>query len=189
MTPPTGGGAASCERAGGASKIATTKTVMTMNVLMRPDRDISGKLSCFLPITLAFPEERGESVRATRTSAAACESARRKDQAPSFSRCGQHPRCAASGTKTARSICFRAIVKRSRRWSPAFHPDPSPQSQERNKKKAKKEGRRNAGRRVVHDPRFGAARADRSALACRRSTTALAAANERHSSTPATRFL
>jgi hypothetical protein len=57
------------------------------------------------------------------------------------------------------------------------------------KKKAKKEGRRNAGRRVVHDPRFGAARADRSALACRRSTTALAAANERHSSTPATRFL
>jgi hypothetical protein len=57
------------------------------------------------------------------------------------------------------------------------------------KKKAKKEGRRNAGRRVVHDPRFGAARADRSALACRRSTTALAAANERRSSTPATRFL
>jgi hypothetical protein len=57
------------------------------------------------------------------------------------------------------------------------------------KKKAKKEGRRNAGRRVVHDPRFGAARADRSALACRRSTTALAAASERHSSTPATRFL
>jgi len=63
-------------------------------------------------------------------------------------------------------------------------------------RKAKKEtsekkerGRRNAGRRVVHDPRFGAARADRSALACRRSTTALAAANERHSSTPATRFL
>jgi hypothetical protein len=57
------------------------------------------------------------------------------------------------------------------------------------RKKAKKEGRRNADRRVVHDPRFGAARADRSALACRRSTTALAAANERHSSTPATRFL
>jgi hypothetical protein len=56
-------------------------------------------------------------------------------------------------------------------------------------KPRKKEGRRNAGRRVVHDPRFGAARADRSALACRRSTTALAAANERHSSTPATRFL
>jgi hypothetical protein len=53
----------------------------------------------------------------------------------------------------------------------------------------KQEGRRNAGRRVVHDPRFGAARADRSALACRRSTTALAAANERRSSTPATRFL
>jgi len=66
-----------------------------------------------------------------------------------------------------------------------FHPDPSPQSQEGKKK----EGRRNADRRVVHDPRFGAARADRSALACRRSTTALAAANERRSSTPATRFL
>jgi hypothetical protein len=56
-------------------------------------------------------------------------------------------------------------------------------------RKKKKEGRRNADRRVVHDPRFGAARADRSALACRRSTTALAAANERRSSTPATRFL
>jgi hypothetical protein len=56
-------------------------------------------------------------------------------------------------------------------------------------KPRKKKGRRNADRRVVHDPRFGAARADRSALACRRSTTALAAANERHSSTPATRFL
>src|SRR5580704_6296400 len=185
MTPPTDGGAASSERAGGASEIVLTKIAKTRSVLMRPDRDISGKLSCFLLITLAFPEERGESVRATRTSAAACESARRKDQAPSFSRCGQHPRCAASGTKTARSICFRAIVKRSRRWSPAFHPDPSPQSQERKKKK----GRRNADRRVVHDPRFGAARADRSALACRRSTTALAAANERRSSTPATRFL
>jgi hypothetical protein len=56
-------------------------------------------------------------------------------------------------------------------------------------RKKKERGRRNADRRVVHDPRFGAARADRSALACRRSTTALAAANERHSSTPATRFL
>jgi hypothetical protein len=56
-------------------------------------------------------------------------------------------------------------------------------------KPRKKKGKRNADRRVVHDPRFGAARADRSALACRRSTTALAAANERRSSTPATRFL
>jgi hypothetical protein len=61
--------------------------------------------------------------------------------------------------------------------------------QARKAKKEKEKGRRNADRRVVHDPRFGAARADRSALACRRSTTALAAANERHSSTPATRFL
>jgi hypothetical protein len=34
-----------------------------------------------------------------------------------------------------------------------------------------------------------AARTERSALACRRSTTALAAANERRSSAPATRFL
>src|SRR5580658_7799542 len=75
MTPPTGGRAASCERAGGASKIAMTKIVMTMSVLMRPDRDMSGKLSCFLPTTLAFPEQRGESVRATPTSAATCESA------------------------------------------------------------------------------------------------------------------
>ena len=186
MTPPTGGGAASCERAAGASKIVMTRIAMTRNVLMRPDRDISGKLSCFLPTTLAFPEARGESVRATRTSTATCASGRRQDQAPSFSRCGRHPRCAASDTKSARNVCFRAIVERSRRWSPACHPEPSPQSQETNKKE---KGRRNAGRRVVHDPRFGAARADRSALACRRSTTALAAANERHSSTPATRFL
>jgi hypothetical protein len=66
-----------------------------------------------------------------------------------------------------------------------FFPIQAPQSQEGKKK----EGRRNADRRIVHDPRFGAARADRSALACRRSTTALAAANERRSSTPATRFL
>jgi hypothetical protein len=63
------------------------------------------------------------------------------------------------------------------------------QARKAKKETRKKKGRRNAGRRVVHDPRFGAARADRSALACRRSTTALAAANERHSSTPATRFL
>src|ERR1700734_3295215 len=96
------------------------------------------------------------------------------------------PEAAASGKTTARNVCFRAIVERSRRWSPACHPDPSPQSQERNKKekrKKKERGRRNAGRRVVHDPRFGAARADRTALACRRSTTALAAANERRNST------
>jgi hypothetical protein len=40
------------------------------------------------------------------------------------------------------------------------------------------------------ESREGARRAlKRSALACRRSTTALAAANERHRSTPATRFL
>jgi len=64
-----------------------------------------------------------------------------------------------------------------------------PAKPRKKQERKKKEGRRNAGRRVVHDPRFGAARADRSALACRRSTTALAAANERHSSTPATRFL
>src|ERR1700728_467463 len=38
-------------------------------------------------------------------------------------------------------------------------------------------------------PERGAARAERCALAFRRPTTALAAANERHSSTPATRFL
>ena len=181
MTPPTGGRAASCERAAGVSKIAMTKIATTMSVLMRPDRDISTPANY---TTLAFSAERGESVRAKPTSAATRENARRKYQAPSFSRCGRHPRHAARGTKTARNVCFRAIVKRSRRWSPACHPDPSPQSQAK-----KKEGRRNAGRRVVHDPRFGAARADRSALACRRSTTALAAANERHSSTPATRFL
>jgi hypothetical protein len=64
-----------------------------------------------------------------------------------------------------------------------------PAKPRKKQERKKKEGRRNADRRVVHDPRFGAARADRSALACRRSTTALAAASERHSSTPATRFL
>jgi len=61
MTPPTGGRAASCERAGGASKVAMTKIAMTMSVLMKPDRDMSGKLSCFLPTRLAFPEESNES--------------------------------------------------------------------------------------------------------------------------------
>jgi len=125
-----------------------------MSVLIRPDRDMSTPANY---TTLAFPHERGESVRATPTSAAAPESGRRKDQAPSFSRCSRHPRLAASGTTTARNVCFRAIAARSRRWSPACHPDPSPQSQERKSKK-KKEGRRNADRRVVHDPRFGAAR-------------------------------
>jgi hypothetical protein len=51
-------------------------------------------------------------------------------------------------------------------------------------------GRRNAGRRIVQTAASAdAARAKRRALACRRSTTALAAASERHSSTPVTRFL
>jgi hypothetical protein len=72
---------------------------------------------------------------------------------------------------------------------PAVESGLSSRSKPAKPRKKKKEGRRNADRRVVHDPRFGAARADRSALACRRSTTALAAANERHSLTPATRFL
>jgi hypothetical protein len=185
MTPPTGGGAASCERAG-ASEIATTKIAMTRSVLMKPDRDMSGKLSCFLPTTLTFPAERGESVWTPPTSAATSETAGRKTKRHRF-----RDAVGIRGVRqAAQNVCFRAIVKRSRRWRPAFHPDPSPQSQERNKKETrKKKGRRNAGRRVVHDPRFGAARADRSALACRRSTTALAAANERRSSTPATRFL
>ncbi len=52
---------------------------------------------------------------------------------------------------------------------------------------------REAERRQAHQskpPRLtGAARAKRRALACRRSTTALAAATERHSSAPAPRFL
>jgi hypothetical protein len=82
------------------------------------------------------------------------------------------------------------LLSSDRGAKPAVESEPSIPIQARKaKKETKKEGRRNAGRRVVHDPRFGAARADRSALACRRSTTALAAANERHSSTPATRFL
>ena len=86
----------------------------------------------------------------------------RRIQAPSFSRCGRHPRCAASGTKSSPSICFRAIVKRSRRWSPACHPDPSPQSQDRKKK----EGKRNADRRVVQRSalRRGARRSQRARL-------------------------
>jgi hypothetical protein len=54
----------------------------------------------------------------------------------------------------------------------------------------KKEGKRNADRRVVTSRALrGTARAQRSALVCRRPTAALAAATERHRSTPATRFL
>src|SRR5208282_1000863 len=54
----------------------------------------------------------------------------------------------------------------------------------------KEKRKRNAGRRVVQPPRHtGAARAKRRALACRRSTTALAAATKRHRSAPVTRFL
>ncbi len=50
--------------------------------------------------------------------------------------------------------------------------------------------RRNAGRRISNDPHRRMRRALKaSALACRRSTAALAAANERRSSAPATRFL
>src|SRR5271154_5860868 len=61
----------------------------------------------------------------------------------------------------------------------------SAQSGLRNKKEAE---RRQA--HLFQWPRAtGAARAQRSALACRRSTTALAAASERHSSAPDTRFL
>jgi hypothetical protein len=52
-------------------------------------------------------------------------------------------------------------VERSRRWSPAFHPDPSPQSQERKRKKKerkkkekrKKKERREAKRRQTRSPR------------------------------------
>jgi hypothetical protein len=105
----------------------------------RPNRHFRPhiSLSC---TTLALSEWRGDSVRATQTSTATCESASTKCQAASFSRCGRHPRCAAGGTKTVRNICFRAIVERSRRWSPACHPDPSPQSRERNKKEKRKKG-------------------------------------------------
>src|SRR5579862_1687836 len=135
MTPPTGGRAASWARASGASEIAMTTIVMTMSVLMRLDRDISTPANY---ATLAFPAERGESVRAKPTSAAARENARRKDRAPSFSRCGRHPRHAASGTKTARDVCFRAIVVRSRRWFPgSFIPI---QARKAKKEKRKKEG-------------------------------------------------
>jgi hypothetical protein len=51
--------------------------------------------------------------------------------------------------------------------------------------------KRNADKRIVHLPHASGVRRalKRSALACRRSTTALAAASERHSSAPATRFL
>jgi hypothetical protein len=50
--------------------------------------------------------------------------------------------------------------------------------------------RRNADGRISNDPHQRMRRALKaSALACRRSTAALAAANERRSSAPATRFL
>jgi hypothetical protein len=94
-----------------------------------------------------------------------------------------------NGTKRLLSSDRRAKPAVESGLSSRFKPAKPRKKRGRNQKEKKKEGRRNADRRVVHDPRFGAARADRSALACRRSTTALAAANERHSSTPATRFL
>jgi hypothetical protein len=52
-----------------------TKMAMTKRALMRPDRDMSTPENY---TTLAFPEERGESVRATPTCAATRESAGRK---------------------------------------------------------------------------------------------------------------
>jgi hypothetical protein len=83
----------------------------------------------------------------------------------------------------------KRLLPSDRRVKPAVESGLS--SRSKPAKPRKKKEKRKAERRQTrsHDPRFGAARADRSALACRRSTTALAAANERRSSTPATRFL
>jgi len=102
-------------------------------------------------------------------------------------------RSASEVCGTRHEIGTKHLLSSDRRAKPAVESGLSSRSRPAKPRKKqirkKKEGRRNADRRVVHDPRFGAARADRSALACRRSTTALAAANERRSSTPATRFL
>jgi hypothetical protein len=58
------------------------------------------------------------------------------------------------------------------------------------KKRKKKEGRKAKRRQTrTQRPAHRRGRAPAGALAYRRSTTALAVANERHSSTPATRFL
>jgi hypothetical protein len=61
------------------------------------------------------------------------------------------------------------------------------ESQEKEKKKESRKAKRRQTR--TQRPAHRRGRAPSGALACRRSTTALAAANERHSSTPATRFL
>jgi hypothetical protein len=102
--------------------------------------------------------------------------------APEF--CGKQKR-------TARNLSFRAIVEQSQRWSPAFIPIQIRESQGKQKEeKPKKKESRKAKRRQTRNqrPALRRGRAPSGALVCRRSTTVLAAASERHSSTPATRF-
>src|SRR3984957_18573947 len=110
-------------------------------------------------------------------------------QAIPFSRCGVHPRFVRQCEESSEAVRYfvRARKRRAVRndgWQERSYE----RSQER--KPRNKARKRNAERRVVQRTApCSAARADRCALASRRPTTALAAANERHSSTQATRFL
>jgi hypothetical protein len=113
------------------------------------------KLSCFLPTTLAFPEERGESKRHRSRDAAGIrgvlQAARNRHQASAFERSLSE---AGGGVRPVIPIQARKAKIEKRKKESGTPTDA-----------------------WSNDPRFGAARADRSALACRRSTTALAAAN------------
>ena len=88
--------------------------------------------------------------------------------------------CGKGHGKEHEISAFGAFADQNRRWSPAFLPALHFR---------KERGKRNADRRVVQPPHpAGRGARPSGALVCRRSTTALAAANERHRSTPATRF-
>src|SRR5580704_16715153 len=129
MTPPTGGRNPSWARAAGASKMPMTEIVMTKSALMRADRDMSTPKNY---TTLAFPEERGESVQATRTYAAVRESAGEK---PSTIVLAMRPASEAWGKRHENGT--KHLLSSDRQAKPAVESGlssrRSPQSQERNK--------------------------------------------------------
>jgi hypothetical protein len=88
--------------------------------------------------------------------------------------------CGKGHGKEHEMSAFGAFADQSRRWSPAFA-----------SRSLLPKGKKEAERRQTRSPRpaLRRGRAPSGALVCRRSTTALAAATERHRSTPATRFL
>ena len=99
----------------------------------------------------------------------------------------------ASNKTTNVSLSAPIFVRECRRWTLASSRSvlqAVPRTEKEPKNERKKARKRNAERRVSNLRTLaGAARAERCALTFRRPTTALAAASERHSSTPATRFL